>query len=85
MVETPISVQVRQCRDDDDPGEIAEGWYSIDGKVVTVTNASGGYVGSRTMLEGEDARVVAKALLRKKPGRRRSSTARWITHASGSG
>ena len=61
-----MQVQVRQCQDDDDPGEIAEGWFSIDGKVLTVTNASGKYVGSRAMLKGEDARVVAKQLLREK-------------------
>jgi hypothetical protein len=66
VIETYVCVQTRQCRDEDDPGEIAEGWFSIDGKVVTVTNASGKYVGSRTMLKGEDARVVAKALLREK-------------------
>ena len=39
---------------------------SIDGKVLTVTDANGKYVGSRAMLEGEDARVVAKQLLREK-------------------
>jgi hypothetical protein len=66
VIETYVCVQVRQCHDDDDPGEIAEGWFSIDGKVLTVTNASGKYVGSRTMLKGEDARVVAKQLLREK-------------------
>ena len=59
-------VQVRACHDDDDPGEIAEGWFSIDGKVLTVTDANGRHVGSRAMLEGEDARVVAKQLLRGK-------------------
>jgi hypothetical protein len=66
VIETYVCVQTRRCHDDDDPGEIAEGWFSIEGKTVTVTNKSGGYVGSRTMLEGEDARVVAKQLLREK-------------------
>jgi hypothetical protein len=59
-------VQTRQCHDDEDPGEVAEGWFSIDGKVLTVTDTNGKYVGSRAMLEGEDARVVAKQLLREK-------------------
>ena len=68
VIETYVQVQIRQCQDDDDPGEIAEGWFSIDGKVVTVTDANGRYVGSRAMLEGEDARVVAKQLLREKEG-----------------
>jgi hypothetical protein len=66
IIETPICVQTRQCRDDDDPGEIKEGWFSIDGKVLTVTDVKGKYVGSRTMRKGEDARVVAKQLLREK-------------------
>jgi hypothetical protein len=66
VIETYICVQTRPCHDDDDAGEISEGWFSIDGKTVTVTNANGGYVGSRTMLKGEDARVVAKQLLREK-------------------
>jgi hypothetical protein len=66
LIETYIAVQTRRCHDDDDPGEVAEGYYSIAGKVVTVTDAKGRYVGSRTMLEGEDARAVAKQLLREK-------------------
>jgi hypothetical protein len=66
IIETYISVQTRQCHDDDDPGEIAEAWYSVDGRTVTVTAASGKYIGSRVMLKGEDARVVAKQLLREK-------------------
>jgi hypothetical protein len=66
LIETYVQVQVRACHDDDDPGEIAEGWFSIDGKVLTVTNKAGKYIGSRTMRKGEDARVVAKALLREK-------------------
>jgi hypothetical protein len=67
VIETYVQVQTRQCRDDDDAGQITEGWYSTDGKgVLTVTNKAGKYVGSRAMLEGEDARVVAKQLLREK-------------------
>jgi hypothetical protein len=66
IIESYVCVQTRQCRDDDDVGQIAEGWYSIDGKVVTVTNKIGGHVGSRAMLADEDPRVVAKQLLREK-------------------
>ena len=66
VIETYICVQTRQCRDDDDAGEIAEGWFSVDGRTVTVTSKAGGYVGSRAVLKGEDARVVAKLLLREK-------------------
>jgi hypothetical protein len=66
LIETPICVQTRQCRDDDDPGEVVEGYFSVDGSTVTVTDKSGGYVGSSAMLEGENPRVVAKRLLREK-------------------
>jgi hypothetical protein len=66
VIETYVQVQVRRCHDDDDPGEIAEGWFSIDGKTVTVTDAKGKYVGSRTLLKDENAKTVAKTLLREK-------------------
>jgi hypothetical protein len=66
VVETYVQVQVRQCQDDDDPGEIAEGWFSVDCAVVTVTAKNGRYIGSRTLLKDEDARVAAKQLLREK-------------------
>jgi hypothetical protein len=66
LIETPICVQVGRCRDDLDPGTVVEGYFSVDGSTVTVTNKSGGHVGSRVMLAGEDARVVAKRLLRDK-------------------
>jgi hypothetical protein len=66
VIETYICVQIRQCQDDDDPGEIAEGWFSIEAGQVTVTDANGKYVGSRALLKSEDARVVAKQLLREK-------------------
>jgi hypothetical protein len=66
VIETYVQVQVRQCQDDDDPGQIAEGWYSIDNGQVIVTNATGKYVGSHALLKGEDARMVAKRLLREK-------------------
>jgi hypothetical protein len=66
LVETPFCVQVGRCRDDDDPGTIVEGYFSVSGSTVTVTNSAGGRVGSRVMLAGEDARAVAKRLLREK-------------------
>jgi hypothetical protein len=66
VIESYVQVQVRACHDDDDAGEIAEGWFSIDGGHVTVTDTNGKYVGSRAMIAGEDARVVAKQLLREK-------------------
>jgi hypothetical protein len=66
LIETYVCVQVGRCRDDNDVGEVVEGYFSVDGLTVTVTNASGGYVGSRAMLEGEDPKALAKQLLRAK-------------------
>jgi hypothetical protein len=64
IVETYVAVQIGRCLEDD-AGTISEGWFSVDDGQVIVTNASGKYVGSRALL-GEDARVVAKKLLREK-------------------
>jgi hypothetical protein len=66
VIQTYVCVQIGRCHDDDDAGEICEGWFSIDGKVVTVTDAKGGHVGSRAMLKDEDPKTVAKSLLRQK-------------------
>jgi hypothetical protein len=66
IIATYITVQTRRCHDDDDPGEVTEGWYSVDGKVVTVTDARGKYVGSRAMIGGEDPKALARPLLREK-------------------
>jgi hypothetical protein len=66
LIEIYVCVQVGQCQDDDDPGEVVEGYFSVDGKVVTVTDATGRHVGSRAMREGEDPKAVAKRLLREK-------------------
>ena len=66
IIETYISVQTRACRDDGDAGEIVEAWFSVDGKVLTVTDARGKYVGSRAMIAGEDPKALARLLLREK-------------------
>jgi hypothetical protein len=66
IIATYFTVQTRRCFDDNDAGQIAEAWYSIEGKTVTVTDVKGRHIGSRTMQEGEDARMVAKRLLREK-------------------
>jgi len=76
LVETPICVQTRQCRNDDDPGEVVEGYFSVDGSTVTVTNASGGHVGSRAITAGEDPKTVARRLLREKTPESESFTRR---------
>ena len=48
------------------PARSRRAGLSIEGKVLTVTDANGRHVGSRAMLEGENPRVVAKRLLREK-------------------
>ena len=82
IIEMPICVQVRQCVDADDPGEVREGWYSVEGKSVTVTDTRGKYVGSRTMRKGEDARVVAKQLLRERKAPESESFNRVLRYPS---
>ena len=64
------AVQVRQCQDDDDPGEIAEGWFSVDGKGCDGHRREWQVRWQPRLLKGEDARVVAKQLPREGPGGR---------------
>jgi hypothetical protein len=67
VIETYIAVQIGRC-EDGDVGQIEEGWYSVAANnVLTVTNSTGGHVGSAP-LKGQHARVVAKRLLRDKLG-----------------
>jgi hypothetical protein len=66
LLETYIAVQTRRCRDDDDPGEICEGWFSVTGGVLTLTGASGKFIASRDIIAGVDPKVLAKLLLREK-------------------
>jgi hypothetical protein len=66
IVESYVWVQTRPCRDDDDPGQIMEGWFSVDDGTVTVTDREGRYITSRAMIAGENPRDVARALLREK-------------------
>jgi hypothetical protein len=66
VIQTYVCVQTRRCHDDDDVGEVTEGYFSVDDDRVTVTDTKGRYIGSRALLKGEDARVVAKQLLRAK-------------------
>jgi hypothetical protein len=67
IIATYFTVQTRRCDDDDDPGAVAEGYFSVDdNRRVIVTDVKGRYIGSRTMVAGEDARMAAKRLLREK-------------------
>jgi hypothetical protein len=66
VVESYVWVQTRPCRDDDDPGEILEGWFSVDEGTVTITDREGKYITSRAMIAGEDPAALARLLLREK-------------------
>ena len=67
-----VQVQTRQCDDDDDPGEIAEGWFSVDGGVVTVTDVQGREIGSRAMLGGRGCTCRGEAAIARKESSRRA-------------
>jgi hypothetical protein len=54
---------------DGDPGEIAEGLYTVGDNEVTVTDVSGKHIGTR-FLEGEDPLRVARRILRSVAGER---------------
>jgi hypothetical protein len=50
--------------DDDDPGVIAEGYYTIEDGAVVLRDADDKHIASRALLKGEDPLAVARALLR---------------------
>jgi hypothetical protein len=65
IVESYVWVQTRPCRDDgSDPGQIMEGWYSIDDGHVVITDREGRYITSRAMIASEDPAALARLLLR---------------------
>jgi hypothetical protein len=66
LLETYIAVQTRRCRSDDDPGEICEGWFSVDAGTLTLTGTDGKHITSRAITAGEDPKTLAKQLLREK-------------------
>jgi hypothetical protein len=67
IVESYVWVQTRPCRDDgNDPGQIMEGWFSIDDGTVTVTDREGRHITSRAMIAGEAPAALARLLLREK-------------------
>ena len=67
IVESYVWVQTRPCRDDgNDPGEILEGWFSVDEGTVTVTDREGRHITSGAMIAGEDPAALARLLLREK-------------------
>jgi hypothetical protein len=66
IIESFVQVQVRRCRDEDDPGEVAQAWFSVDAGTLTLTGTDGKHITSRAMIPGEDPKALARKLLRKK-------------------
>jgi len=62
---TPVYVRtiIRHGYDYGDPGEIAEGYYSVEAGALVLTDIDGVQVASRALL-GEDPATVARQLLR---------------------
>jgi hypothetical protein len=65
VIESYIFTTIHQATDTD-PGAILEGWWSIDGKVLTLTGADGKHITSRAITAGEDPKALARMLLREK-------------------
>jgi hypothetical protein len=49
---------------DTDPGQIAEGHYTLENGIVTVLDASGKRISIQTVKPGQDPAAVARRLLR---------------------
>jgi hypothetical protein len=65
VIESYIYTTIHQATDTD-PGAILEGWWSIDGKVLTLTGTDGKHITSRAITAGEDPKTLARELLREK-------------------
>jgi|SRR6516162_1175070 hypothetical protein len=66
-----VRTETRQCKNDDDPGEIVEGYYDVrDGQVYVWTVENGARpLGHAPVRPGDDPAVIARRLLRDKVGR----------------
>jgi hypothetical protein len=49
---------------DDDPGQIAEAYYTVEDGLVVLRDSDGKHMTSRALLKGQDPTAVARALLR---------------------
>src|SRR5215472_1518033 len=68
-----IKTQVRECMDNDDPGEIVEGYYDVRGSILYVWNARDNTpIGNQPISPGDDIEFVARKLLREKSGKHSS-------------
>jgi hypothetical protein len=50
--------------DDNDPGQVEHGRFSVEGGVLTLTDAAGAYLGAKRLRENDAPTAVARQLLR---------------------
>jgi hypothetical protein len=62
---TYVKVTVRNG-DDEDPGEIAEGWYVIEDGLLVLRDRDDKFITSRALLKDENPATLAKILLRER-------------------
>ena len=62
-----VRVTVRNG-DDDDPGQIAEAWYTIEDGLLVLRDSNDKHITSRALLNGENPAMLAKILLREREG-----------------
>jgi hypothetical protein len=62
-----VKVTVRNG-DEDDPGQIAEAWYTIEDGLLVLRDSNDKHLTSRALLNGENPATLAKILLREREG-----------------
>jgi len=68
-----IVVQTRECLDNDDAGEIVEGYYDVRGGILYVWDAQNNSpIGQQRINPGDDPAVAARKILREKSGKHSS-------------
>ena len=62
---TYVKVTIRNGNEDD-PGEIAEGWYVIEDGLLVLRDSDDRLITSRALLKGENPATLARILLRER-------------------
>ena len=57
-----VYITIRHGAHDEDPGEIAEGMYSVGGRAVVLTDLDGRQITSRALSDGQDPAKLARRL-----------------------
>jgi hypothetical protein len=59
-----VQTTIREATDTGFPGEIAEGWFTIEDWQVVVRDSLDRHIGSRALRQGQDAADIARQFLR---------------------